>query len=88
MRPRLLSVKHGLLHRRNKPSLGSTLRGRSISFYTLSVPLNGDVRSFDLTIFKEAIMSTFAVVPQRYADELTLTTIVEAATEYLASCKV
>ena len=33
-------------------------------------------------------MAAFAVMHQRYADELTLTTIVEAATEYLASCKV
>ena len=54
----------------------------------MSVPLNGDVRSFDFTVFKEAIMATFAVMHQRYADEVTLTTIVEAATEYLASCKV
>ena len=33
-------------------------------------------------------MATFAVMHQRYADEVTLTTIVEAATEYLASCEV
>ena len=33
-------------------------------------------------------MATFAVKHQRYVDEITLTTIVEAATEYLASCEV
>lgn len=54
----------------------------------MSVPLDGDVRSFDLTVFKEAIMATFAVIHQRYADEFTLTTIVEAVNEYLASSKV
>ena len=54
----------------------------------MSVPLNGDVRSFDFTVFKEAIMAAFAVKHQRYADEISLTTIVEAATEYLASCEV
>ena len=33
-------------------------------------------------------MATFAVIHQSYADECVLTTIVEAATEYLASCEV
>lgn len=33
-------------------------------------------------------MALFAVHHQRYADSFVLTSIVEAATEYLASCKV
>ena len=44
--------------------------------------------SFDLTVFKEAIMATFEVIHQRYSDAEYVRDYVEAASELEASKQV